>query len=62
MRGRGYGRSVGCVDTNHGGEVRRYLRFIRLETNARKIGQLVAQAKYHARAAWHMATKREAAR
>jgi len=44
---------------HHAGEVRRYLRFARLETNHRKANALIVQAKYWARLAWHAAVAQE---
>jgi hypothetical protein len=37
------------------GEVRRYLRFARLEEDRRKITRLLRRAKEHAAAAWRIA-------
>ena len=41
------------------GEVRRYLRLARLAERPREVSQLIAQAKHHARAAWHVALAKE---
>jgi hypothetical protein len=54
--------SFGVNGDEPAAQVRRYLRFIRLESNPKKVSGLVVQVKHYARAAWHMAVKREAAR
>lgn len=45
----------GTQEIFHAGEVRRYLRFARLESNNSKRAACIRQAKLHGRAAWHMA-------
>lgn len=50
----------GALDASHAaGEVRRYLRFARL-AKAGHAGQLIAEAKFHARHAWRVALELEA--
>jgi hypothetical protein len=45
----------------YGGEVKRYLRFARMEFSARKRGALLRRAVENARAAWRCALLAEAA-
>lgn len=58
MRWRRVGQRIDNRDFD-AGECRRYLRYMKLETNANKRAGLLRQLKFHARAAWHMAVKLE---